>query len=76
MSLKNKENRDKEDHLIEPKFRQKEAAQYLGLSVAQLSRLTTARRVGCYRLSSGAVAYGRKHLETFLQASEQKAIGS
>ena len=61
------------DLLSEERFRQKDAARILGISVSKLCRITTAGKVGCYRLSSGVVIYGKNHLESFLTESEHKA---
>lgn len=63
---------EKFDLLSEEKFRQKEAAKILGISVSKICRLTQSGRIGCYRLSSGVVLYGRNHLESFLNQSEKK----
>ncbi len=62
----------KQDLVSEEKFRQKEAAQLLGISLSKLSRLTSAKKIGCYRLSSGVVLYSNQHLQDFLSKSEQK----
>lgn len=64
---------EKNDLLNEERFRQKEAAKILSISVSKLCRITTAGKIGCYRLSSGVVLYGRNHLEAFLNHSEHKA---
>lgn len=61
------------DILAEQKFRQREAAAFLGISISVLSRLTTAQKIECYRPASGAVVYSRSQLEEYLRASKQKA---
>jgi predicted site-specific integrase-resolvase len=65
--------KEKTDLLNEEKFRQKEAAEILRMSVSKICRLTQTGKIGCYRLSSGIVLYGRSHLEAFLNQSEHKA---